>query len=112
MEATRLEAQPEPASGAHPSEVVGSLLDAARDLASTLELRPLLELLLDHLRALVGYVGTAILILEDDELVFAGIRNPDSFTWDDARKIRPSRAWSCRSYIGRRKQKQVQPPIR
>ena len=28
---------------------VGALLDAARDLASTLELRPLLELLLDHL---------------------------------------------------------------
>jgi nitrate/nitrite-specific signal transduction histidine kinase len=70
-----------------PSEVV-TLLDAARDLASTLELRPLLELLLDHLKALVGYVGTAILVLEDQELVFAGIRNPDSFTWDDARRIR------------------------
>jgi GAF domain-containing protein len=65
-----------------------TLLDAARDLASTLELRPLLELLLDHLRALVGYVGTAILILQDEELVFAGIRNPDSFTWDEARNIR------------------------
>ena len=69
---------------------VAALLDAARDLASTLELRPLLELLLDHLRDLVGYVGTAILILEHDELVFAGIRNPDSFTWDEARKIRYS----------------------
>jgi signal transduction histidine kinase len=71
-----------------PASEITSLLDAARDLASTLELRPLLEVLLDHLRVLVGYVGTAILILDGDELVFAGIRNPDSFTWDEARKIR------------------------
>jgi GAF domain-containing protein len=67
---------------------VAALLDAARDLASTLELRPLLELLLDHLNALVGYVGTAILVLEDQELVYLGLRNPGSFTWDDARQIR------------------------
>jgi hypothetical protein len=32
------------------------------------------------LPALVGYAGTAILVLEGDELVFAGIRNPGSFT--------------------------------
>jgi signal transduction histidine kinase len=67
---------------------VAALLDAARDLASTLELPRLLELLLDHLNALVGYAGTAILVLEGDELVFAGMRNPDSFTWDEARQIR------------------------
>ena len=67
---------------------VTTLLDVVRDLASTLELHPLLELLLDHLRTLVDYTGTAILVLEGQELVFAGIRNPDSFTWDDAREIR------------------------
>ena len=77
-----------------PAEVA-TLLVAARDLAATLELRPLLELLLDHLNALVGYVGTAILVLEGDELVFAGIRNPDSFTWDDARRIRYPVAGFC-----------------
>jgi GAF domain-containing protein len=36
----------------------------------------------------VGYVGTAVLILEDRELVFAGMRGPESFTWDEARQIR------------------------
>jgi transcriptional regulator with GAF, ATPase, and Fis domain len=85
--ATLLAADSEQSPDQQPSEIA-SLLNAARDLAPTLELRPLLELLLDHLRALVGYVGTAILILEDDELAFAGIRNPDSFTWDEARTIR------------------------
>jgi len=67
---------------------VAALLDAARDLASTLELPSLLELLLDHLHALVGYAGTAILVLEGEELIFAGMRGPDSFTWDEARTIR------------------------
>jgi signal transduction histidine kinase len=67
---------------------VATLLDVVRDLASTLELHPLLELLLDHLRTLVDYTGTAILVLDGQELIFAGIRNPDSFTWDDARQIR------------------------
>jgi signal transduction histidine kinase len=67
---------------------VGALLDVVRDLASTLELHPLLELLLDHLRTLVEYAGTAILVLEDQELIFAGIRNPESFTWDEARQVR------------------------
>jgi signal transduction histidine kinase len=67
---------------------IDALLDVVRDLASTLELHPLLELLLDHLRTLVDYTGTAILVLEDQELIFAGIRNPDSFPWDEARRVR------------------------
>jgi hypothetical protein len=41
------------------------VLEAARDLASPLELRPLLELLLDHLRSVVDYAGTAILVLDE-----------------------------------------------
>jgi signal transduction histidine kinase len=70
------------------SAEVLTLLDAARDLASTLELEALLEVLLDHLNALVGYVGTAILVREDEELIFAGMRGPESFTWDEASLIR------------------------
>src|SRR5687767_13788684 len=48
-----------------PQPEVGMLLDAARDLASTLDLHPLLELLLDHLGRVVEYAGTAILTLDD-----------------------------------------------
>src|SRR5207245_1486914 len=39
---------------------MAALVDAARDLASTLELRPLLELMLDHLKRLVDHAGTSI----------------------------------------------------
>jgi signal transduction histidine kinase len=69
---------------------VGALLDAARDLASTLELHPLLELLLDHLGTVVDYRGTAILTLNEvgDTLAFAHMRGPASFTWKQARTIR------------------------
>ncbi len=68
---------------------VTALLDAARDLASTLEQRPLLELLLDHLSRLVDYTGTAILSLSEagDSLAFAHMRGPASFTWEQARQI-------------------------
>ncbi len=69
---------------------VCTLLDAARDLASTLELHPLLELLLDHLRVVVDYTGTAILVLDEagEWLTFAHWRGPASFTADIARSIR------------------------
>ena len=69
---------------------VGALLEAARDLASTLELRPLLELLLDHLRSVVDYAGTAILELDDagECLTFVHMRGPSSFTWEEAQRIR------------------------
>ncbi|HLH27107.1 MAG TPA: GAF domain-containing sensor histidine kinase [Chloroflexota bacterium] len=68
---------------------VGALLDAARDLASTLELHPLLELLLDHLGMVVNYSGTAILVLDPagECLTFAHMRGPASFTWEEARRI-------------------------
>ncbi len=69
---------------------VAALLDAARDLASTLELRPLLELLLDHLGTVVDYTGTAILVLDPagETLAFAHWRGPPSFTAEIARSIR------------------------
>ncbi len=69
---------------------VAALLDAARDLASTLELRPLLELLLDHLGTVVDYTGTAILVLDPagETLAFAHWRGPPSFTAEIAHSIR------------------------
>jgi signal transduction histidine kinase len=67
---------------------VGALLDAARDLASTRELRPLLEVLLDHLKRLVDYTGTSIWELEGHELSFLGFRGPSAFDPVVARAVR------------------------
>jgi signal transduction histidine kinase len=62
------------------------LLDISHDVASTLELRPLLELILDQLKSVVDYTGTAVLTLEGDELISAGQRGP--LSEEDARRIR------------------------
>ena len=67
---------------------VGALLDAARDLASTLELKPLLDVLLDHLKRVVDYAGTSIWELEGAELAFLGFRGPRAFDQDVARRTR------------------------
>jgi PAS domain S-box-containing protein len=52
------------------------LLDISRNVTTTLELQPLLELILDQLRTVVEYTGTAILALDGDVLVIAGQRGP------------------------------------
>jgi PAS domain S-box-containing protein len=52
------------------------LLDLSGSIASTLELRPLLELILDRLRAVIAYTGAAILTIEGDELAIARQRGP------------------------------------
>ena len=67
---------------------VGALLDAARDLASTLELRPLLDVLLDHLKRLVDYAGTSIWELQGEEMAFLGFRGPRAFDQEVARTVR------------------------
>jgi GAF domain-containing protein len=67
---------------------VGALLDAARDLASTLELKPLLNVLLDHLKRVVDYAGTSIWELDGAELAFLGFRGPRAFDQDVARRTR------------------------
>jgi hypothetical protein len=79
---------------------VGALLDAARDLASTLELRPLLEVLLDHLKHLVDYAGTSIWRLEGDELAFLGFRGPSAFNQDVARVTSSRRPEWSRTGLG------------
>jgi signal transduction histidine kinase len=67
---------------------VEALLDAARDLASTLELPTLLEVLLDHMKRLVDYSGTSIWELQGHELTFLGFRGPTAFNQDVARTVR------------------------
>ncbi|MBV9601611.1 MAG: GAF domain-containing sensor histidine kinase [Chloroflexi bacterium] len=67
---------------------VAALLDAARDLASTLELPRLLEVLLDHMKRLVDYAGTSIWELQGDEFAFLGFRGPNAFNQEVARTVR------------------------
>jgi two-component system nitrate/nitrite sensor histidine kinase NarX len=55
---------------------LASLLDVARTVASTLELGPLLGLILDHLKAVVDYSGAAIQGLEGDVLTVLDYRGP------------------------------------
>ncbi len=52
------------------------LLDISRGVASTLDLKPLLELILDHLKTVVDYSGTAIMTRDGDALVIVGQRGP------------------------------------
>ena len=67
---------------------VEALLDAARDLASALELPRLFEALLDHMKRLVDYSGTSIWELQGHELTFLGFRGPNAFNQDVARTVR------------------------
>src|SRR5919202_264366 len=67
---------------------VAALLDAARDLASTRELRPLLQVLLDRLKRLVDYAGTSIWELQGHELTFLGFHGPSAFDPEVARRTR------------------------
>ncbi len=56
---------------------LGTLLEIGRNVAGTLELEPLLGLILDEVRAAVEYDGAGIQILQDGELVQAAGRGPD-----------------------------------
>jgi signal transduction histidine kinase len=67
---------------------VEALLDAARDLASALELPRLLEVLLDHMKRLVDYSGTSIWELQGHDLTFLGFRGPNAFNQDVAKTVR------------------------
>jgi signal transduction histidine kinase len=62
------------------------LLDISRNVASTLELRPLLELILEQLQTVIPYTGTALLTVEDGDLIFAGQHGP--LPEDAAHRIR------------------------
>ena len=45
-----------------------ALLEISHDMASTLELRPLLRLILDRLQSIVGYTGASVLVIEGDQV--------------------------------------------
>jgi len=62
------------------------LLDISRDVTSTLDLESLLTLILDQLKTVVDYTGTALLIREDDVLVISGQHGP--LSEEDARRYR------------------------
>jgi PAS domain S-box-containing protein len=55
---------------------LSSLLEISHTVASTLQLKPLLGLILDQLKILVDYTGSSILTLEGEDLVFLDSRNP------------------------------------
>jgi signal transduction histidine kinase len=55
---------------------LSSLLDISHTVASTLELKPLLGLILDQLQRVIDSTGSSILTLEGDGLVFLDHRGP------------------------------------
>jgi transcriptional regulator with GAF, ATPase, and Fis domain len=71
------------------SNELASLLTVSRSVASTLEMQPLLDAILDALGKVVDYSGAIIFTLNDtqDTLMFAHMRGPASFSWDEARSI-------------------------
>ncbi|HEY7062113.1 MAG TPA: PAS domain S-box protein [Chloroflexota bacterium] len=57
---------------------LSALLEVAQNVTSTLELEPLLGLILDQLRTVVGYEGASIFALEHDDLVIVAARRDDA----------------------------------
>ncbi|HTD76163.1 MAG TPA: histidine kinase, partial [Chloroflexota bacterium] len=53
-----------------------TLLEVSRNVASTLELQPLLGLILDHLKAVVDYTGAAFFIVEEEHVRVLDYRGP------------------------------------
>jgi signal transduction histidine kinase/PAS domain-containing protein len=65
---------------------LASLLQVSHDVNSTLELQPLLNLILDQLKTVVDYTGASILILEGKDLVVQAYRGP--IPREEARQLR------------------------
>jgi PAS domain S-box-containing protein len=65
---------------------LAALLEVGRELAATPELRPLLEALLTHLKALVDYAGVAVLLRDGEEVRYAFLGGPDR--WQEAQHVR------------------------
>ncbi len=57
---------------------LSTLLEVSHNVASTIELTPLLDLILDQLKVVVDYSGSSVTILEDENLVLVGTRGPNS----------------------------------
>jgi len=65
---------------------LATLLQVSHDVNSTLELEPLLDLILDQLKGVVDYTGASILILEGEDLVVQAHRGP--IPAEEARRLR------------------------
>jgi signal transduction histidine kinase len=65
---------------------LATLLQVSHDVNSTLELQPLLEVILDQLKTVVDYTGASILILEDEDLAVQAYRGP--IPREDAQHLR------------------------
>src|SRR6266487_1706427 len=55
---------------------LSSLLEISHTVASTLQLKPLLGLILDQLKLVIDYTGSSILTVEGEDLGFLDHRNP------------------------------------
>jgi len=55
---------------------LSSLLEISHTVASTLQLKPLLRLILDQLKLVIDYTGSSIFTVEGEDLVFLDHRNP------------------------------------
>ena len=55
---------------------LSTLLEVSHNVASTLELQPLLGLILDQLGSVVGYDAASVLVLEEDQLKIVAYRGP------------------------------------
>jgi PAS domain S-box-containing protein len=58
------------------TQTLTALLDVSRSVASTLELAPVLRLILDHLQSLVGYTGASVLSLDKGQVTVLDYRGP------------------------------------
>ena len=58
------------------TQTLAALLEVSRSVASTLELAPVLRLILDHLESLVGYTGASVLSLDKGQITVLDYRGP------------------------------------
>jgi two-component system nitrate/nitrite sensor histidine kinase NarX len=65
---------------------LATLLQVSHDVNSTLELQPLMDLILDQLKTVVDYTGASILILEGTDLGVQAYRGP--IPSEEARQLR------------------------
>ena len=60
------------------TQELSTLLDVSHNVASTLELRPLLNLTLDQLKMVADYTGASVLTLQEEDFVMVASRGPHS----------------------------------
>lgn len=56
---------------------LSTLLEITRRVASTIELKPLLNLILDQLKVVTDYSGAGIVVCEGEDIIFLAARQPD-----------------------------------